>query len=132
MGSRQGLAEEVALSLCTVPGLKEFQLFLSFNAFCNHALLQILAHANDGAHHGRVIGVGGDLVGKGFVNLQDVDGKLLEIAEAGIAGAEVIHCNVYSHRLKRLKFDTRQIGMLHFRIGMSGAAVNSLSNVSMP
>ena len=46
---------------------------------------------DNGADDGRLVGIGGDLVDKGFVNLEDVDGKLLEIAEAGIAGAKVIH-----------------------------------------
>ena len=101
------------MSFCTLLGLKECELLVSFNAFRNHALLEILADDNDGADHGRVVGVSGDLVHKGFVNLQDVDGKLLKIAEAGIAGAKVIHRNVYSQCLKRMKFYCRQIGMLH-------------------
>ena len=50
---------------------------------------------------------------KGLVNFQDINGKLLEIAEAGIAGAEVIHRKVYSHRLERMKYGGRGFGMLH-------------------
>jgi hypothetical protein len=35
----QGPTEEVALPFRTVVGLKECELFLSFDALCNHALL---------------------------------------------------------------------------------------------
>ena len=37
-------AKEVALSLGTVPGLKKGELFLSFDAFRNDAMLEVLAH----------------------------------------------------------------------------------------
>jgi hypothetical protein len=71
------------------------------------------------ADDGRVIGLSGDPVDKGFVNLQDIDGKLLEIAEPGIAGAEVIHRDVHSQLLKRMKFDGGQIGMPHKNVSVS-------------
>ena len=97
----QRRTEEVALSLRAVPRLKKCELFRSFDAFGNDALLEVDAHGDGGANDGRFVGVSGDFVHKGFVNLQDVDGKLLEIAEAGIAGAEVIESNVNSDRLER-------------------------------
>ena len=37
----QGLAEEVALSFRTVVGLKECELFLSFDTLCNQPLLEV-------------------------------------------------------------------------------------------
>src|ERR1019366_8059463 len=108
-----GVAEEVALSFRTVLGLKESELLLRFNALGNHALLQVLAHINYGTNDGRVVRIARDLLDEGFVNLQDVDGKLPEIAEARIAGAEVIHGKVDPHRLEFLKYSNRRFGILH-------------------
>src|SRR5271165_4466780 len=91
----QGWTEKVALSLGTVPGLKDHELLLSFNAFRNDAKLEVLTHGDDGADDGRrFIGTSADLLDEGFVNLEDIDGKLLKVTEAGIAGAEIIQGNV--------------------------------------
>jgi hypothetical protein len=78
-------AEEVPLSFRAAVGLKECELFVRFDAFGNHALLEVLAHINDGADDGRIIRIARDLLDEGLVNLQDLNGKLSEIAEAGIA-----------------------------------------------
>src|ERR1700730_3079576 len=99
----QGPAEEVALSFGTVLGLKECELFLRFDALGNHAQLEGLAHVNYGAHDCRVIGIASDPVDKGLVNFQDINGKLLEVVEAGIAGAEVIHRKLNPDRFELLK-----------------------------
>src|ERR1700732_5370443 len=95
-------AEEIALSFRTVVSLKECALLLRFDALGNHALLEVLAHVNYGAHNGRAIGIGSDPLDKGLVNFQDINGKLLKIAEARIAGAEVIHRKVYTHLFQLL------------------------------
>jgi hypothetical protein len=84
------VTEEVALSLRTVLALKEAELFSRFDALGNHALLEVPAHADGGDDNRSVIWIGGHLADKRLVNLQNIDGKLSEIAEAGIAGAEVI------------------------------------------
>ena len=81
-------------------------MLLSFDAFRNNALLEILAMSIMALTMEESSGVSGDLADKGFVDLQDIDGKLAKIAEAGIAGAKVIHSNVYSQWLKRMKFGT--------------------------
>jgi hypothetical protein len=91
----QGPAEEEALSFCATLGLKVGPLFLRFNALGNHEVLEALSHVNYSAHDGRDIGIGSDLVDKGLVNFQDINGKLPKVAETGIAGAEVIHREVY-------------------------------------
>ena len=84
----------------TVLGLKECQLLVRFDAFSNHALLEAFPHVNDGSHDGSVLEIATDLVHEGLVNFQDINGKPLQIAEAGIAGAEVIHRKVYSYLLE--------------------------------
>jgi hypothetical protein len=67
--SGQGSAEEVALSFCATLRLKVCPLFLRFDALGTHEVLEALSHVNYGAHDGRVIGIGSDLVDKGLVNL---------------------------------------------------------------
>src|ERR1700687_3305870 len=109
----QGPAEEVALSFRTVLGLKECELFLRFDALGNHALLEAFCHVNDGAHDGRVSGIASNSVDEGLVNFQDINGKLLKIAEAGKAGAEVIHGKVDPHRFELLKYSGRGLRILH-------------------
>src|SRR6266852_2516040 len=111
--SGQGAAEQVALSFRATLGLKVGPLFLRFDAFGNHEVLEALSHVNYGAHDGRVIGIASDPVDEGLVNFQDINGKLLKIAEAGIAGAEVIHCKVYPHHFELLKYGGRGFGILH-------------------
>jgi len=64
----QGPAEEVALSFCATLALKVGPLFLRFDALGNHEVLEALSHMDYGAHDGRVIGIGTDLVDKGLVN----------------------------------------------------------------
>src|SRR5882762_2096262 len=109
----QGSAEKVALSFRATLGLKVGPLFLRFDALGNHEVLQTLSHVNYGAHDGRVIGIGSDPVDKGLVNFQYINGKLLKIAEAGIAGAEVIHRKLNAHRFELLKYGGRGFGILH-------------------
>jgi hypothetical protein len=87
------------LSFGTLVSLQEGKLGLRFDALGNHSLLEILARINDGAHDGRVIGIGGDLVYEGPVNLQDINRKLTKIAQAGIPGSEIIYGNMYAMRL---------------------------------
>src|SRR2546430_4851865 len=109
----QGPAEKVALSFRTELGLKVGPLFSRFDALGNHEVLEALSQVNYGAHDGGVIGIGSDLVDKGLVDFQDINGKLSKIAEAGIAGAEVIHRKVYPHHLELLKYGDRGFGILH-------------------
>src|ERR1700730_14259227 len=109
----QRLAEEIALSSRTVLGLKECELFLGFDALGNHALLEVLAHINYGAHDWRVIGIASDPLDEGLVNFQVINRKLLKIAEAGIASAEVIHHKVNPHPFELLKYSGRGFGILH-------------------
>ena len=113
LGGGQGPAEKVALSFRTTLGLQVSSLFSRFDALSNHELLEALCHVNYGADDRRVVGIGADLVDKGLVNFQDINGKLPKIAEAGIAGSEVIHCKVYPHHFELLKYGDHGFGILH-------------------
>src|ERR1700737_4330312 len=76
-------------------------------------MLEALSHVNDGAHDCGVIGIGSDLADKGLVDLEDINGKLSKIAQAGIAGAEVIYRKVYTHHFELLKNGRRGFSVLH-------------------
>src|ERR1700676_531278 len=106
-------AEEVALALPTVQGLQVDPLFRRFDTLGHYDVVEALAHVNDGAHDFRVVGIGGDLADKGLVDFQDIDGKLAKIAEAGIAGAEVIHGEAYAHGFELLQYGGGGFGILH-------------------
>src|ERR1700693_5797890 len=112
-GCGKGRAEEVALSFRATLGLKICPLFSRFDALRNHEVLEALSHVNYGADDRRVIGIGSDLVDKGLVNFQNINGKLPKIAQAGIAGAEVIHCKEYPHHFELLKYGDHGFGILH-------------------
>src|SRR3981081_2498203 len=109
----QGPAEEVALSFRATLGLKVGPLLLRLDTLGNHEVLEALSHVNYGAHDGGDFGIGSDLGDKGLVNFQDINGKLPKIAEAGIAGSEVIHRKVYSHHFEFLKYQSCGIGIFH-------------------
>src|SRR5258708_4357756 len=105
-------------------------------------MLEALSHVDDRAHDCRVIGIGSDLVDKGLVNFEDINGKLPKIAQAGIAGAEVIHGKMYAHHFKLLKNGGRGFGVVHknafgeleFKIAcfQASSAIRVLSKVSGP
>jgi hypothetical protein len=46
---------------------------------------------------GKVFGIVGHLGDEGLVDFDDIDGELAKKADAGIAGAEVIDGNTYTH-----------------------------------
>jgi hypothetical protein len=56
-------------------GLKVGPLFSRFDALGNHEMFEALCHVNYGADDRRVIGIGSDLVDKGLVNFQDINGE---------------------------------------------------------
>src|ERR1035437_6362343 len=75
IGSSQGRAEEIALSFRAMLGLKVCPLFSRFDALGYHQVPEALSHVNYGADDRRVIGIGSDLVDKGLVNFQDINGE---------------------------------------------------------
>lgn len=86
-----------------------------FDAFGYHAQIKLFAHADDRAHDGRLITVRGDTTDKGLVNLEGVETKILKIAQAGVTGAEVIHCHLDPRFPQCLQGRCSAIGMFHER-----------------
>lgn len=90
-------AEEVALALRAMMVLKVCSLFLCLDTLGNHEVFEILPHVNYCAGDRGVIRIASDLGDEGLINFQNVDRKLLQVAEAGIAGAKIVHRQLYPH-----------------------------------
>ena len=87
---RQGLREEESLCGLTAVLAQERELFLRLDSFGHDHELQAVGHGDDGAHDGRVVGVRRDLRDEAAVDLQIVEREVLEVAQRGVAGAEVV------------------------------------------
>lgn len=100
------------MSFRTVEGLQERELFACFDALGNHLSLELLADVNYGGEERSVIWIGRGLLDKGPLNFQNFNRKPPETAEAGIAGAKVIHGEVYAHNFEPLEDRGSRCGML--------------------
>jgi hypothetical protein len=106
-------AEEVALSFGALLGLKKCSLVLGFDALGDHQMFEALSHANDSSYNLRVIAACGDLLDERPIYLQYVNGKLTKIAQAGVAGAEVIHSKAYTHLFQIIKHANSGFSVIH-------------------
>src|ERR1700722_206388 len=88
-------AEIVSLRLITLVSLKECQLFQRFDAFRHHSQIKASAHTDNRGHDRCLVGNGGELADERLVDLESIDGKFSEIAQAGIARAKVIDRQSY-------------------------------------
>jgi len=84
------MPEEVALHLVAALAQEVLALLHVFDAFGDHAKMQALRERDHGIDDGRTVGLAADVAHEGLVDLQGVDGKSLEIAQARIAGAEIV------------------------------------------
>src|SRR3569833_2043682 len=120
-GAQQGLhfergdraAEVVALQLVATVLAQELEVRKGYDALGHHLEPERMAERDDGPHDGGIVGVAVDVAHETLVDLEAVDGKTLEIAEAGIAGAEIVHRNVDAQRLQRLHGDIDALGIVH-------------------
>ena len=87
--------EIVALGLIAAMALEEGHLFAGFHAFGDNLLVEAFGHGDHPADDG-VVGSGGDVVHERLADFQIIDGKHFQIAEAGIARAEVIRSEAHS------------------------------------
>src|ERR1035438_7332165 len=66
---------------------------VGFDALGDHAHLQVARHGNDGGDNGAGVTVVRQVADKATVDLQGVDGELLQVGERRVAGAEVVQCD---------------------------------------
>ena len=87
-------AEVVALNDVAAAGHQQGQLAFSFNALGHHLHAQAVGHVDEGAGDAHVLRRCGHLVHERPVDLQHVDGQLAQVAQVGVAGAEVVQRNL--------------------------------------
>src|SRR6202040_709418 len=84
-----------------------------FYALSDDPQLQAASHADHRGHDGSLRRSGGDATDERLVDLEGVNRKLLQIAQAGITRAEVIDRDSYSFRSKCSQNGCSRLGALH-------------------
>ena len=95
-----GVAKQKSLHIRATELLKEAQLILIFDTFCYYIHVQIAAHLNNRIDNRGVIGVSRNIPDKGPVDFKCADRELLKRTKGGIAGAEIIDCQMQSQAVK--------------------------------
>src|SRR5450755_4290205 len=106
-------ADIVSLRLVTSVSLEKCQLFLCFHALSNHPKLKASAQPDHCLHDDDFVGYGGDLTDERLVDLEGINGKLPEIAQAGVPRAEVIDRNLHASVSQCRENRCGGLGMLH-------------------
>src|SRR5690606_35615742 len=88
---RRRLADQIALHLITALITQERQLAVLLHPFGHYLQDHAVRHGDDGAHYGRVQATLIQLVDEGAVDLQAVDGDVLEIGQRRVTGTEIVH-----------------------------------------
>ena len=81
LGGQQRLAEVVALNLVALALLQPAELVGIFHTLADHIQLQIVRQADNCLDNLGIVIADDDIIDKGFVDLQLVDRKALEIAQ---------------------------------------------------
>ena len=89
-GGGLGVREEVALGVFAAQGAEFGELVGGFDAFGGAGESERVGEVNDGGDDGAVFGVAAEPVDEGLVDFDRVDGEAFEVAEGGVAGAEVV------------------------------------------
>src|SRR5579862_350639 len=110
---RRGPAEEVALSQEAAQRPQCVGLAVALHSFGHDRQSQRVAQGDDRAHDGGVVRVGVDLADEGPVHLERLHRELLQVAERGVAGAEVVHLEVHPELAQRLEQRDRWRTLAH-------------------
>ena len=73
------------------------------DAFRRDGDAEALAEADDRTHDRLRVGVGGEVAHEGLVDLDLVERKAAQVAQAGIAGAEIVHRDANTERAQRMQ-----------------------------
>src|SRR5690554_3490924 len=95
-----GAGEVVALEYIAAVAPEQFELFAVLHALGHHCHAQLAGGGDDAAADGGVLAVGDDTVDEAAVDLDALHRQVLEIAEAGIAGTEVVDAGSDAHPLE--------------------------------
>src|SRR5450759_5195180 len=86
----QGMTEIDTLSFVTLPGLKKSELLFCLHALGNHPMFETSSHVDHCTDNRGIVGIEKEIVHERLVDLQGVDRELRQVAQARVAGAEVI------------------------------------------
>src|SRR5450432_212232 len=93
---RHRSTEVVSLDLVTIVRLEKAQFPNVFYALRNNPHFETAPHADHGSYNSRFVGCESELVNEGLIDLKRVDGEFSEIAQTGIARAEIIDGEFHS------------------------------------
>src|SRR3569623_3386898 len=94
-------AEEITLHHVATHFPQKRELFGRFDPFRHHVEFEAACHGNDGGDDGGIVLIGLDVADEGAIDLEGANGKTLEIAQRGIASAEVVDGETYSDAVQR-------------------------------
>ena len=103
----------MALKLIAMVAPQIAALGLGFDAFGDHAQPQVVADGDHRAHQHGIGAIAGDVGDKGLVDLEFVERKMLQIAETGITGAEIVQTEMHAQPFERLHLLHGTIGIVH-------------------
>ena len=109
---RHRLAEVVALHLVAALALEERQLCDGLDALGAGPHAQAVAETDHGAHDRVGIGPGLERGDERAIDLDLVERELLQVAQARVAGAEVVHGDVHAKVLELAQRGHRRVGVL--------------------
>src|SRR3569623_1959019 len=118
----------------TAARLQEIALRLGFHAFRDQLQPQALAHDDDGARNGGVLGVARNVADEGAGDLESIDGKAAQVAERGIAGAEIVDSETHAElaqvvELRGARLHQHALGALELQeAGLAPARRQGLSH----
>src|SRR3954451_9895354 len=91
-----GAGKQEALRFIALIGAQGARLLSSLDALGYDLQTQVVAEGDDGSDDGCIVGLGRHVLDKRAVDLQAVHGEALEIRQARVAGAEIIHGNLHA------------------------------------
>ena len=106
-------AEKVSLHLVTAALTEKVDLFAGLHAFGEDIHAQALGHGNHRFDDGRVVGAARHVTDEGAVNLDAVDGKMLEIGQGRVPRTEVIDGQGHTAVLELPEQGDVAVGGLH-------------------
>src|ERR1700730_7967757 len=88
--SRYRRAEVEPLSALAIQLSQAFELLCRLDSLGDELQSQALRHAHDGADNGRIVGINCHVAHERAIDLECIDGQMLQVAQAGVARPEVI------------------------------------------
>ena len=84
-----------------------------FDSCGDHPLFETGAHRDDGADDDAIVVGRANILHERLVDFQDIDRKLTQVTQAGIAGTKIIDRQLHPHILKLLQDRRARFGIAH-------------------